>query len=353
MADLADLKFCQELPKIELHAHLNGSLSDETLNKLLRRGPTNNSYASTIIGKGERRTMQEGFEMFRILHEIVVSPEIVVEVTKDVITDFALDQVKYLELRSTPRNVLSSGMTKRSYMEAVLTAIQRYREENEDRCRIDVRYLPSIDRSKSVEEAHETVKLAEEFSLSTNGNLVVGVDFSGNPHANDGADYIPPMMQARRANLHLAVHMAEVEGKKEETKKLLELLPDRIGHGTFISNEPGVRDVVLKKRIPLEVCVTSNIKTCTVPEDHTKHHFTWWRQEHQHPCIVGTDDKGIFATSLSNEYSIAAGALGLSRRETFNWSKEAIDHVFADVDTKSRLRQTWDDYWKSNLEVDT
>ena len=343
MEPTCDIEFCKKLPKVELHAHANGSLNDELVSRLLKKSAestVNNNYnlSSIIIKKGEQRTMSEGFEMFKIIQELVNSQEILYNCVKEVIGDFAADGVRYLELRSTPRDVVSTGLTKRLYIETVLKAIKSY--NGDATLPIDVRYLPSIDRKFSVENAYEVIKLAQEFRLSSD-NLIVGVDFSGNPYVNNAADYFDALQYAKHENLKLAVHLAEVDGRDAESKKLLQLPPDRIGHGTFLMNDKSLYDPVLKLKIPIEICMTSNIKTGTAPIDYSKHHLFWWHCQKNHPCILGTDDKGIFATALSKEYQIAANAMNLTRKQLFEWSKDSIEFIFAGNETKVELKEIW------------
>jgi adenosine deaminase len=98
--------------------------------------------------------------------------------TYDVIHEFAAENVKYLELRSTPREVTATGMTKSSYVEAVLRAIEVCSKEND--LDIVVKFLLAIDRRNGVDVAKETVELAEKYHRSS-GGIVVGVDLSGDP----------------------------------------------------------------------------------------------------------------------------------------------------------------------------
>ena len=100
------------------------------------------------------------------------------QVTYDVIHEFHEDNVKYLELRSTPREVPKTGMTRELYVEAVLRAISKCEAENLD---IVVKLLLSIDRRNGISVGHETVKLAQKFQAS-DGERVVGVDLSGDPN---------------------------------------------------------------------------------------------------------------------------------------------------------------------------
>lgn len=260
------------------------------------------------------------------------------QITKDVIKEFADDGVKYLELRSTPREEKSTGMTKRMYVETVLEGIKQCKEEGLD---IDVRLLIAINRRCGPAVAKQTVKLAEEFLLSTDG-VVVGLDFSGDPTAGHGKDFLEPLLEAKKAGLKLALHLSEIPNQEEETKILLGLPPDRIGHGTFLNSADSEELVLLvqQNQIPIELCMTSNIKTQTVPSC-DKHHFGYWYNM-GHPTVLCTDDKGVFATDLSQEYELVAKTFNLTRSQMWDISYDSINYIFASNVVKSKLREQWD-----------
>uniref|UniRef100_A0AC11B913 N6-Methyl-AMP deaminase n=1 Tax=Ovis aries TaxID=9940 RepID=A0AC11B913_SHEEP len=305
--------FYSKLPKVELHAHLNGSISSNTIKKLIAKKPDLKIHGQmTMIDKGKKRTLEECLQMFQIIHLLTTSPEDVLMVTKDVIKEFADDGVKYLELRSTPRGENATGMTKKTYVESILEGIKQSKEENVD---IDVRYLISIDRRGGPSAAKEAVKLAEEFFLSAE-DTVLGLDLSGDP---------------------------AIPNRKTETQVLLNLFPDRIGHGTFLSSsEEGSSDLVdfvRQHQIPLELCLTSNIKSQTVPS-YDQHHFGFWYSI-AHPAVICTDDKGVFATRLSQEYQLAAETFHLTQSQVWDLSYESINYIFASDSTKADLRKKW------------
>ncbi|XP_075711320.1 N6-Methyl-AMP deaminase isoform X2 [Rhinoderma darwinii] len=272
--------------------------------------------------------------MFKIIHQITDTPEDILLVTKDVIKEFAADGVKYLELRSTPRES-STGMTKRTYVETVLEGIKQCKAEQ---LGIDVRFLLAIDRRGGPAVAKETVKLAEEFFYSTS-DLVLGLDLSGDPTVGHGKDFMDPLSEARRSGLKLALHLSEVPSQVEETGLLLGIPPDRIGHGTFLCNSPKNVEVVKEHCIPMELCLTSNVKGQTVPS-YEKHHFGFWYNL-DHPTVLCTDDKGVFATDLSLEYEIAAKTFNLTPHQIWELSTRAIDYIFASEHIKSTLKEKW------------
>ncbi|KAJ8002583.1 hypothetical protein DPEC_G00160410 [Dallia pectoralis] len=332
--------FYRQMPKVELHAHLNGSVSFSTIEKLTARKPhLNIEHNMTAICSGQRRTLDECFQVFKVIHQLVDTEEDILMVAKDVIRQFADDGVKYLELRSTPREEKNTGMTRRSYVQTVIEAISQCGNEGLD---IEVRFLVSVDRRHGFEVAMETVKLAEDFMLSTDG-LVVGLDLSGDPTVGHGGDLLPALQKAKNCGLKLSLHMSEVPSQVDESELLLNIPPDRIGHGTFLHPEVGgaqsLVDKVTMNNIPLELCLTSNVKGQTV-SSYSNHHFLYWYNK-GHPVVICTDDRGVFCTELSREYQLVASTFGLSQEDMWSLSHKAIDYTFASASLKEQLHRRW------------
>lgn len=305
------------------------------MNKLLKK--KNLPEKKFSLQKHQRVTLDECFEMFRLIHQVSDSVEAAYTITYDVIHEFAEENVKYIELRTTPREVNATGMTKESYVESVIKAIQDCAKEDLD---IKVKLLLAIDRRNGVAVAEETLNLAIKFRQESNG-LVVGLDLSGDPSKGDARDYIPIFQRAKQAGLKLALHLAEIPAI-DETLEILKIVPpDRIGHGTCLHSEAGgneeLVDYVSKLNIPIEFCLTSNLIGQTVL-DVANHQFAFW-YEKDHPSVICTDDKGVFNTSLSDEYVIAAKAFSLSQDELVTISLKSIDCIFAGESVKDELRQ--------------
>ncbi|KAH0619827.1 hypothetical protein JD844_014147 [Phrynosoma platyrhinos] len=88
-----------------------------------------------------------------------------------------------------------------------------------------------------------------------------------------------------------------------------------------------------------ELCLTSNLKGQTVPSS-DQHHFGFWYKM-GHPVVLCTDDKGVFATDLSQEYQLVAETFQLSEEQIWDLSYNAIDHIFASGHTKAKLKERW------------
>ena len=126
------LAFCRALPKVELHAHLHGSIRDATLAELAaaRPGATATERATDVAlcraaayganSSSGRRGLTECFALFDLIHKLVTTTPVVQRITKEVVADFAAENVRYLELRTTPRAL----PTARAYADAVIGALE-------------------------------------------------------------------------------------------------------------------------------------------------------------------------------------------------------------------------------------
>ena len=336
-------EFCGKIPKVELHAHINGSLSKDTMRKLIQMKIAKGGFEEemsdqmTSIIDGEQKTLSECFEIFKVVHKIVDNAEAVFIATKDVIEEFANDEIKYLELRSTPKNI--GTMTKDLYMDAVTAAIKECNGNKE--MGIITRFLVSIDRRNGKTVAEQTIDLAHKYQNMN--DCVVGIDLSGDPTSGRSSDFTAALSRAKTLGLKTAVHLAETREDQSETESLLDSKPDRIGHGTCLLPEDGghqqLVDFVTRHKIPLELCLTSNVKGQTV-KDYDVHHFKKC-YDMGHPCIICTDDKGVFATSLSKEYHLAAEAFQLDYKSLWELSEKSIDHIFDSDYVKKELKGIW------------
>lgn len=203
------------------------------------------------------------------------------------------------------------------------------------------RFILAINRKLGPADALDTVHLAIQYKEKAKG-IVVGLDLSGDPTTQDSNDFVAALKLARENGLKLALHIAEVPDLKE-ARILLNLIPDRIGHGTCIHSENGgaedLVNIVEEHSIPIELCLTSNVKTKTVPS-YADHHMSYWYNK-QHPCIVCTDDKGVFSTTLSEEYSVMARTFNLTEEQVWNLSYMSIDHIFEGEALKNDLKELW------------
>ncbi|KZC04415.1 PREDICTED: adenosine deaminase-like protein [Dufourea novaeangliae] len=331
--------FCKSLPKVELHAHLNGSLSPDTLKKLYKmQNPTSEDCENIVMSTEKYSSLGECFKVFDVAHSLTVTPEAVFQSTYDVIKEFQEDNVIYLELRSTPR-AINGQMTKQEYIEAIIKAFQVCKTDFPD---IMVKLLISINRKQGYKAAEENIQLAIHY-FKKYPQCVVGLDLSGDPMAGDA--FLELLKKARNAGLKIAAHCAEISNEIE-TKDILEFKPDRLGHCTCIhpnlQGSDKLFDMLIKSKIPVELCLTSNVQCKTVPS-YGSHQFKYL-YEAGHPISLCTDDKGVFHTSLSKEYELASSTFDLGREELVKLCMLSVQYAFTTEEEKKLLLSRIEDF---------
>ncbi|XP_047989712.1 adenosine deaminase-like protein [Leguminivora glycinivorella] len=323
--------FCRELPKVELHAHLGGSLSQSTMLQLKRLyadsgipDKTNAFFDEFQIAAGDTRSLSDCFQVFSIAHSLTSMPQALALATSLTLEEFQNDGCVYIELRSTPRE--TPYMSKKEYIDTIVQAIRR----SSINLTIISKLIISIDRRSTSQSAEETTDLAIEF-YQNYPEVVVGIELSGDPTAGQFKDFVPALTRAREAGMKITLHCGEICNPAE----ILEMLawkPDRIGHGTMIHPRLGgtteTWEALCQLKIPVEICLTSNVNTKLIA-NYEAHQFKECC-EAMVPVIICTDDKGVFATSLSQEYQICAETFGLDQSQVARLALDASQHIFDD-----------------------
>ena len=344
-----------ELPKVELHAHLNGCIpSDLLLTLAQERNVTLSSIfhdfqSSTGSGSSSScRSLEDCFDMFRELPNVINDLPAIAQITRTALEQFAYHHSTiYLELRTTPKRLLydyrhrdptnqAKTCTKREYMEIILRTVQAFEETDQKRyddecCNIDTtspekgslprlpmtcRIIISVDRSQSLIEATENIELAIAMYQESEESYVVGVDLGGNPLQQDFAMFESLFQKARDAGLKVTIHCAEIEcpslpgehkdstdstfctssvihsKEYKEIQRILQFRPDRIGHGVLLPRDLLVQ--LEELQIPVETCPTSNVLTLEM------FHYTDPHVHHRTDVnSTSTDDVSITAAPSS------------------------------------------------------
>jgi len=231
-----EVAFLQQIPKAELHAHLNGSIPLSTLKELaseylaLLTTSTSESTSPVISSQAIQHgieTLTQGpsldkiedfFVLFPAIYAITSTPDALERATRAVLSAF-LDgdkpQCTYLELRTTPRQ--TDAMDRELYVRTVLSAMNHYGPDK-------VGLIVSIDRRMGDDVLSECLGIARK--LKAEGELVVGLDLCGDPTAGNMSEFAPYFSQAKDVGLGVTLHIAEVSGKDllcRQTKKFSDL----------------------------------------------------------------------------------------------------------------------------------
>ncbi|RPB15876.1 adenosine/AMP deaminase family protein [Morchella conica CCBAS932] len=331
--------FCKQLPKIELHAHLSGSITRECLHEIYKKRkeaePSIELEDPMIVippGKVDY-DLETFFPLFsKYIYQLCNDVQSVRYSTKRVLQDFEADGVAYLELRTTPREFKETGMSKEQYVETVLESIEQY--EKDASTSMKTVLLLSVDRRDSFQKALECIDLAIRYKYRG----VVGVDLCGDPMKGDVTIFREVFSKAQENGLGVTLHFAEAAktSNDEELLVLLSFKPDRIGHVIHVSD--AIRAKISRRKLALELCISCNVHAKMITGSFQDHHFRDWWVEKQCPLILCTDDVGVFCSPLSNEYTIVAQHFGLTRLQLWELSFQTISPIFSGEEEKIRLR---------------
>lgn len=380
----AELKsFVDRIPKVELHAHLNGCIRTSTLFDLANeRGIKLSEHhfgdegVDDDVGhmyNSKPRSLVDCFDMFAEVTKVVSDLPALQRITWEALQDFSVHHVAYLEIRSTPKRLKrqwdSDEITsKREYVDTILSVFKeleqrervRFERESKDfkesRLPLIPRLIVSIDRSRSVEEALENVNLAISLHESRNEYLV-GVDLGGNPLKNDFRHFEASFLRARESGLKVTLHCGEVQCAEngndvnpkrvvalQEARAVIMFKPDRLGHALLLPRS--LRPELSNARIPVECCPTSNVMTLELASncqgylvDGLRSHpqLEHWLQT-DYPISISTDDSGVFNTNPSKELLLVGLAWNLTPSKLSKIVFQSIEHAFCDDDTKTLLR---------------
>mmetsp|Transcript_11295 Transcript_11295/g.36108 ORF Transcript_11295/g.36108 Transcript_11295/m.36108 type:complete len:383 (+) Transcript_11295:86-1234(+) len=320
-------ELCRRLPKAELHCHLSGCARLTTIAEL---APAGVDTSALHVGSDDDRSLDACFAIFAAIHKTVTSLAAVERIAWEVLSDFAADNVKYLELRTTPRVLDDADLE--GYVRALLGVCARFDTHQQGHPELAVwpmttRLLLSIDRTGGLDKAMETVELAARLRAeppSGADKYIVGLDFSGNPTRGTFADYVPAFEAAREAGLKVAAHAAEVDHPADNAS-ILRFRPERLGHALLLS----ASDVASLRAspIPIELCPTSNLKTLKLRSMRDHPTMGVWLAE-GYPVSISTDDSSVFGTSSSKELALVAEALGLAAHQVVQLALAPLQHTF-------------------------
>ncbi|KAI1075319.1 Metallo-dependent hydrolase [Whalleya microplaca] len=326
------------MPKIELHAHLTGSVSRQCLHEIWKSkkaaGKTDLEDPLVVMPVDKHDyDLKTFFPLFSsYIYHLINDPDSLTYSTKSVVREFADDGVVYLELRTTPRSMPDTGLDKAGYVSAVLRALHLAQEENPT---LQARLILSVDRRNTVAEAQEVVALAKQFQPEG----VVAIDLCGDPTKGDVAVFTPAIQEAKAAGLKVTIHFAEAEASsgEAELRTIMDWMPDRLGHVIHVP-ELIKWQIAARKGIGLELCLSCNVHAKMIVGSFEAHHFgEWWRVDG--PVVVPcTDDVGVFGSPVSNEWKLIQEHFRLEQDEILELARKGVEVIFGGEDDKTRLR---------------
>jgi adenosine deaminase len=300
----------EDVPKAELHLHLDGSLRTSTILALadeagvtLPYDDEESLYDYLFVQDG--RDLVDYLKRFDLTLSVMQTSESLERTAFELCEDAAAENVRYLEIRYSPILHTRTGMPLEEAVEAPLAGMRRAVETIGVKSGLiicGIRNMPP-----------ETSARLAELAVAYGDRGVVAFDLAGGEAGNPPTDHAEAFRIAREAHLNITIHAGEAAGAGSIAEALHACGAHRIGHGTRLYEDPALEAYVADHQVPIEVCLTSNVQTHAAPafEAHPVRRYF----DAGIPVSLHTDNRLMSGTTMTEEYARAAHFLGFTSAE--------------------------------------
>jgi adenosine deaminase len=341
---LNEKELIKKLPKIDLHCHIDGSVRPETILDIALQEkisvPTEDleGFKKYVQVSPSCTSLKEYLEKFDFTLKVMQKAEYIRRIVFELIEDCYNRNVKYTELRFAPLLFMQGNLSFDEVLESILEGVKA----GEEKYKVVANLILICMRHHSPETNIKMVEKGKKYI----GRGVVAVDLAGNE-----ADFPPELHKeafklAKDYGFHRTVHAGEVNAPQNIITAVKELYAERIGHGVYAIKDKKVFEYVKQNKIPLEICVTSNVQTQAVEglESHPiKKYF-----DEGIKITVNTDNTTVSNTTLDDEYEVLLNEFGFTIEDIKKVILNGIDVCFASEKQKEELIKIFNDDFKNN-----
>lgn len=325
--------------KVELHLHLDGSLNIKwAYDKLLQRKvlDTTTSFEDfyDILYSRNKEHSAKNFLKFDLLCKTLQYEEDLYEATYNLVELLAKRGLIYAEIRFASQQHCLQGLSQKQALKAVIDGAKAACEKYPIKIGIINCMMHKGDSAAfNYQENVDTILATEEYL----NDGAVAIDLAGYENNCDFKDYGNLFEIARAKNIPYTIHAAEM-GIGSHIMDALAMKPYRIGHGINCVQDPAYLKAVVDSQIPLEVCVSSNLKA--FDDDYTKHPIRQLIKAGA-KVTINTDNIIFSKADLLHEYSMLE-LIGVSEKQLQQCTLNAIDAAFISNEEKIELRKQLD-----------
>jgi adenosine deaminase len=322
-------------PKAELHVHLDGCLRPTTMLELARAqgvqlpADTPDGLARALHVK-HAKSLEEYLTKYVITLSVMQTAAALERIAYEFVVDAAADGLRYVEVRYSPL-LHRPALTLAQAIEAPLAGIKRGEAETGSKVGLIVCGI----RTRPPTESLELARAAAEYRTAG----VVAFDLAGPERGYPARDHAAAFAYAAQHGMACTCHAGEGDGPDSIHQALHVCGAQRIGHGTRLAEDPALLEDVIARKIPLEMCLTSNLHTHTVASL-AEHPFKRYFDQGV-VVTLNTDGRLVDGISLTDEY-FTAQSLGLTQadlaRVVLNTCESAFLPEFEKVALVSRVQ---------------
>lgn len=336
-AEVSSREWLRGLPKCELHLHLEGTVQPETLVALSARHDAQPLTLEQARGIYVYENFLGFLMAFKQVSERLQTPDDYELITYEMIHRLSLQGVRHAEV------YISFGIILRfkPYLtvEEVTAAIERGRIRGEQEFGTTVLWIIDAVRHFGIEEA--AVVFAKAAALKGQYPSVIGIGIGGDEARGPAANFKELYAEAAANGLHLTVHAGE-SVPADSIWSAINIGAERIGHALSAVDDPELLDVLVKKQIPLELNVTSNLRTgcCRSLESHPVRHYF----ERGLMITLNSDDPPMFGADLLDEYETVQREFEFTNEQMREIAANSIEASFLPPQRKIQLLKLVEQY---------
>ena len=305
------LEFFRQLPKTDLHVHLDGSLRLETIIELAKtRGvelpSTNPAELRAAMNLGQNcGSLVEYLKAFDVTLQVMQHEDALFRVAYELAEDAARENVRYMEVRYAPMLHTRLGLKVTSVVEAVLAGLRAAHDSLGIESNVILCGIRNISPESSLEMA--------ELAVAYKGRGVVGYDLAGAEYDHPAKHHRKAFQLVRDNNINCTIHAGEAYGPESIAQALHVCGAHRIGHGCRLREDGDLLHYINDHRIPLECCPSSNVQTGAV-RDLASHPLKLYFNLGLR-VTINTDNRLVTDTSVSQELWHCHTKMGMSLRD--------------------------------------
>ncbi len=311
---IIEQKVIKQMPKTDLHCHLDGSVRIDTIIDLAKK---QNVELPAKDRRGLKRLLQPGLKCkslveylrpFDITLSVMQEPEALTRIAYELAEDAAKENIWYLEVRYSPVLHTRKGMKLTEIVDAVLLGLRNAEQKYHIKTGVIICGMRNINPETSLTLA--------ELAMAYKNQGVVAFDLAGAEESYPAKHHREAFYLILNNNINCTAHAGEAYGPESIHQALHYCGAHRIGHGTRLKEDGDLLNYVNDHRIPLEICLTSNIQTKAAPsfEAHPlKFYFDYGLR-----VTINTDNRLISNTTMTKELYLAAKYAGWNMTDLKN-----------------------------------
>jgi adenosine deaminase len=315
-----------KLPKVELHLHLDCSLSYDVVKKI-DPSVTAAAYLHDFIAPAKCTDLVDFLKRAAKGFSLMQTKEALQWVVEDVFNQLKADNALYAEIRFAPFLHLEKGLTPYEVVETVDAATAACVKKTG----VEARLILCTLRHYSAEQSMATVKLVEQFA----GTYVAAFDIAGDEAGCPITNHVAAFNYAGEKGLHVTAHAGEASGPESVWETLEHFKPTRIGHGARSAEDATLLAHLRDKKIHLEICPSCNVQTSMYNE--YKDHPVDLLKKEGVSLNINTDCRTIVDVTLNREYNKLHQHFGWTKQDFYDCNINAIHAAFIPQTVKNEL----------------